>query len=459
MIITCDGGGNYLNMKNRIMLQPVQILAIGFGLIILIGGLILSTPLCSKSGEWAPYLNNLFTATSATCVTGLSVYDIYTHYNFFGQLIIILLIQTGGLGFMGFAMSFYFISGNKITIFQRTILMESLGTNHVGGVVKMIKRMLIGTLLFEGIGAVIMSFAFVPKLGTFNGIWSGIFVAISSFCNAGFDLNGQLKVSSSMTLFYDNPAILITIMVLIVTGGIGFIVWSDICDNKLNFRKYALHTKIMIVFTGLLILIGALLFMVLEWNNSFSSMSSGDKILNSFFASVTPRTAGFDTVDYSTMTTAGRFITITLMAIGAGTGSTGGGLKVTTFVTLALAMYSQAKSYQDLSIFKRRLQRSAQKDASSSLASYAVLIIVITFFLLIANPSFTAESCLFEAVSALSTVGLTMGLTAAAGWCTKLCLIFLMYMGRLGSIAVAMAFIKRKVIPNISYPEEKITIG
>lgn len=446
-------------MRKNMSLQPVQILAIGFGLIIFIGGLILSTPLCSRSGDWTPFINGLLTSTSATCVTGLATYDTYTHFNFFGQLIIILLIQIGGLGFMGFAMSFSFISGNKITIFQRTLLMESLGSNHVGGVVRMIKRMLLGTAIFEIVGALLMSLVFVPKLGVFNGIWSGIFTSISAFCNAGFDLNGQLSPGSSMTLFYNSPVVLITIMVLITTGGIGFIVWSDICDHKLNFRKYALHSKIMLSFTALLILVGAILFLIMESGHSFANMSTGDKVLNAFFASVTPRTAGFNTVNYIDMTTAGRFVTIILMVIGAGTGSTGGGLKVTTFVTLILALYSQTKNYQDLSIFKRRLQRSAQKDASSSFASYAGLIIVITFLLLMANPGETAESCIFESVSALSTVGLTMGLTAAAGWCSKLCLIFLMYMGRLGSIAVAMAFIKKNVIPKISYPEEKITIG
>ena len=446
-------------MNKKIKLQPVQIFAIGFALIILVGGFLLSTPLCSRNGEWIPYVNGVFTSTSATCVTGLVVYDTWTQFNFFGQLVIILLIQIGGLGFMGVAMTFSFAAKKKITIFQRTVLMESIGVQHVGGVVKAIKRMLFGTLIIEGVGAILLAIRFVPMFGVGQGIWYGIFHSISAFCNAGFDLMGQKSPGSSLTLVADDPVILTTIMVLITTGGIGFIVWSDICDNRLNFKKYALHTKIMVTFTIGLILFGAVLFLMLENNAVLAGMTPGEKVLNAFFASVTPRTAGFNSIDYMDMTRAGRMLTMFLMAIGAGTGSTGGGLKVTTFVTLILALYSQAKSYNDLSIFRRRLQKNARRDAMSSLSSYMALIIVCVFLLLIANPSVTLESCTFEAISALSTVGLTMGISGSAGAFSKICLMVLMYCGRLGSIAVAMAFVRRKVIPDLSYPEESITIG
>jgi len=319
--------------------------------------------------------------------------------------------------------------------------------------------MLFGTLIIEGVGAILLAIRFVPMFGVGQGIWYGIFHSISAFCNAGFDLMGQKSPGSSLTLVADDPVILTTIMVLITTGGIGFIVWSDICDNRLNFKKYALHTKIMVTFTIGLILFGAVLFLMLENNAVLAGMTPGEKVLNAFFASVTPRTAGFNSIDYMDMTRAGRMLTMFLMAIGAGTGSTGGGLKVTTFVTLILALYSQAKSYNDLSIFRRRLQKNARRDAMSSLSSYMALIIVCVFLLLIANPSVTLESCTFEAISALSTVGLTMGISGSAGAFSKICLMVLMYCGRLGSIAVAMAFVRRKVIPDLSYPEESITIG
>lgn len=446
-------------MSKRMKLFPVQILAIGFGLIILVGGLLLSLPLSSKSGEGIPFINGLFTAASATCVTGLSVYDIFTQFNFFGQLMMILLIQIGGLGFMGIAMTFSFLAGSKITIFQRSLLMESIGTLHIGGVVKIIRRMLFGTLIFEGLGAIILSIRFIPMVGLWQGIWYGIFHSISAFCNAGFDLFGRFSPGSSVILFSDDPVVEITFMVLLVMGGIGFIVWSDILDHGWHFKKYLLHSKIMLTFSAALIFLGAMAFYVIEQDYTFAGMPTGERVLNAFFCAISPRTAGFASVNYADMSTAGRFITMLLMFIGAGPGSAGGGIKVTTFITLLLSMYSMAKHYNDLSIFKRRLEADAQKKALSSISAYMGLVLLCTFCLVLVEPTFTAESCLFESLSAMGTVGLTMGITPQLGVFAKGCLIFLMYCGRLGSIAVGMAIVRRKVIPKISYPEEKITLG
>lgn len=446
-------------MSRKINLLPVQILAIGFFAIILLGGIILSLPISSRNGADISFINALFTSTSATCVTGLSVVDTYTQFNFFGQLIILILIQIGGLGFMGIAMTFAFAAGSKITLFQRTLLMESLGSLHIGGVVKIIKRMLIGTAVIETMGAILIASRLIPRVGVAEGIWFGIFHSVSAFCNAGFDILGRFQPGSSLMLFADDPLIEITIMVLIASGGIGFIVWNDIATHKFNFKKYALHSKIMLTFTAALILTGALLFFIIERSHSFSGMSTGEQVLNSFFASVSPRTAGFASVDYADMSTAGRFLTMLLMFIGAGPGSTGGGIKVTTFVTLILSIYSNLKNYNDLSIFRRRLPSDAQRKALSSMASYISLVIACTFCLLLLNPSLTTESCFFESLSAMGTVGLTMGITSTVGTLSKICLITLMYCGRLGSIAVAMAIVRRKVIPKISYPEEKITLG
>lgn len=443
----------------RIKLFPIQILAIGFATIILLGGTLLSLPICSKTGEGIPFIDGIFTAASATCVTGLSVYDVYSQFNFLGQFIILLLIQVGGLGFMGVAMTFSFLMGTKITIFQRALLMESIGTIHMGGVVKVIRRMLYGTLIFEAIGAIIIASRFIGDLGFLRGVWYGIFHSISAFCNAGFDILGVYQPNMSMMPFSDDPILLITVMVLIVSGGIGFIVWSDVIDYRLNFRKYALHSKIMLSFTAVIILIGAVVFMGLEWNHGFSQMGTGEKVLNGFFCSVTPRTAGFATVDYTQLSTAGRYFTMVLMAIGAGPGSTGGGMKITTFAVIILAMYSYSKHYNDLSIFKRRLTADARRKAFSSSSSYLALILIVTFVLLILNPNAGSETCLFESFSALGTVGLSTGLTASTGAFSKGLLIFLMYCGRLGSISVAMAIARRKIIPKISYPEEEITVG
>lgn len=446
-------------MKLRLKLFPVQILAIGFALIILTGAILLSLPISSRNGGSFDFINGLFTATSATCVTGLSVVDTYSQFNFFGQLVIMLLIQIGGLGFMGIAMTFSFAAGTKISIFQRTLLMESLGSFHLGGVVKVIKRMLIGTAIIEGLGAVIIALRLIPKVGVAEGIWMGIFHSVSAFCNAGFDIMGIFEPGTNLMLFSGDPIILITVMVLIVTGGIGFIVWNDIIVHKTHFRRYPLHSKIMISFTGFLILGGAIMFFLMERDSAFSKMSTGNQILNSFFASVTPRTAGFNSVAYSDMSTGGRFLTMVLMFVGAGPGSTGGGIKVTTFVTLILSIYSNAKNYNDLSIYKRRLPADAQRKALSSIAAYMSMVIGCTFILLVLNPTFTSESCFFESLSAMGTVGLTMGITPELGVISKLCIISLMYSGRLGSIAVAMSIVRKKMIPKISYPEEKITLG
>ncbi len=446
-------------MSKHFKLIPVQILAIGFALIILIGGILLSLPICNNGEISISFLNGLFMSTSATCVTGLGVVDTYSQFNFLGQLVIIILIQIGGLGFMGVVTVFAFIARSKISIYQRTILQESLGSPHIGGVVKIIRRMLIGTFLIESIGAFLIALRFIPRLGLWQGIWFGIFHSISAFCNAGFDLMGKFEEGSSLTLFTDDLFLEITTMVLIILGGIGFIVWNDVYNNRLKFSKYALHSKVMLSFTAFLIFGGAIMFFLLERNCTLSGMSTGEQIMNSFFISITPRTAGFATVDYSNMSTGGRLITMLFMFIGAGPGSTGGGIKVTTFVTLILSMYSNAKNYNDLSIYKRRLPADAQRKAFSSIASYIAPVIGCTFLLLLMNPTFTPESCLFESLSAMGTVGLTMGITPTLGSASKICIMVLMYSGRLGSISIAIAIVRRKIIPKISYPEEKITLG
>lgn len=446
-------------MLRRTGLSPVQILAIGFALIILTGSLLLSLPLCSRNGESMPCIDSLFTAASAACVTGLTVYDIFSQFNLFGQFIILLLIQIGGLGFMGTAMIFSFILGSRIGIFQRSILMESVGMTHMGGIVRLIRRMLFGSLLFEIVGAVIIAARFIPQLGMGQGIWYGIFHAVSAFCNAGFDLMGRWEPSSSMTGFQDDCVLQITIMILILSGGIGFIVWNDIIEHRFHLRNYTLHSKIMLTFTAVLIIAGAAAFLMIEHDLAFSRMRTGEKILASFFASVSPRTAGFNTVSLSDMSTASRFLTMLLMFIGAGPGSTGGGVKVTTFVILLLSIYSSAKHYRDLSIFRRRLEDDASRRAFSTIALFSLAALVCSFCLMLDDPSLTAESCLFESLSAIGTVGLTMGITPELGSFSKSCLIILMYGGRLGSVTLAMAIVRRKIIPKISYPQEKITLG
>lgn len=445
-------------MKKKIALTPIQILAIGFGLIILVGGILLSLPICNNNGKCTPFINGLFTATSSTCVTGLSVYDIYSQYNLFGQFIILVLIQVGGLGFIAVAMIFSSLLGSKITLRQKTLIAESIGATKYNGLILTIKRMFCGTVLIEGIGAIIIASRLMSDLGFKQATWFGIFHSVSAFCNAGFDLFGKFAPGSSIITKNNDLYIEFTVMFLIVSGGIGFIVWNDMAKYKFNFKKYPLHSKIMLTFTAALILIGAIFFYMLEHNNAFSEMTLSEKITNSLFASVTPRTAGFASVDYSNMSAASRGLTMILMLIGAGPGSTGGGMKVTTIIVVILGIQASVLNYNDYSIFRRRIPDSVKVRAFSNAGAYMSLLFLTTFLLLILNPSVSFEAIMYEAISALGTVGLTLGLTPGLSVTSKILLISLMYLGRLGSLSIAMAVARKKFIPKISYPEENITV-
>lgn len=446
-------------ISNKILLSPAQILAVGFAIIILAGGVLLSLPVSNRTGEPAPFLQSIFTSASATCVTGLVVCDTYSQFTMFGQIIIAMLIQIGGLGFITLAMSFVLLSGSKISIFQRRLIMESMGSTHVGGVVKMLRRILIGSIIIESIGAISIASRVIPKLGFGQGLWYGVFHSVSAFCNAGFDLMGYFKAGSSITLFADDPVMEITIMLLIIIGGIGFVVWNDIVDNRFHFRNYSLHSKVMISFTLILIVTVAALFFFIERSHAFSSMNDGEALMNSFFASITPRTAGFNSIDYNDMTPAGRLLTMISMFIGAGPGSTGGGIKVTTFAAIIFSLHASAKNYSSVSVFKRQMPDDTQKRVLSVVLSYIMLTAVCLFIILVSNPSITFEQGLFESLSAIGTVGLSMGITANLNILAKIMLILLMYCGRIGSISVAVALMRKINVTKISYPKEKITLG
>lgn len=440
-------------------MQPIQILAIGFGVIILLGGILLSTPLVTGDGKSVNFIDGLFIATSSTCVTGLSLFDIYSEYNFLGQLVMLLLIQIGGLGFIAVAMSFSKLVGNKLSLYQRTLMSESIGALKYGGLQKLMRQMVIGTLTIEAIGAVIIALRLIlQNMPVGKAIWFGIFHSVSAFCNAGFDLMGYYKEGSSLITFNSDPVILITIMTLIVVGGIGFIVWNDVVENGRNFRKYALHSKIMISFTAALILIGALLFFLMENNNAFGNMNVMDKITNSFFASITARTAGFASVDYTEVSNGSQALTMILMLVGAGPGSTGGGLKITVVAVIFMGIQANILNYRDYSIFKRTVPESIRMSALSTAAAYIILMLTGLFLLIVLNPTIPIAALMFEAISAIGTVGLSLNLTPTFGAASKLILIILMYAGRVGSLSVAMAIVRKKLIPKISYPEEKITV-
>ena len=446
-------------MKTGLKLSSMQILAIGFALFIIIGGVLLSLPIASRDGQSIPFLNGLFTSTSATCVTGLALYDTYTQFTLFGQIVILLLIQTGGLGFMIVAIMLSLILGRRIGLRERKVLMQSVSALKLGGVVKLTKKVFILTICFELMGAAILSIRFIPQFGAARGIWYALFHSISSFCNAGFDLLGRIEPFGSLTPYVGDALVNITVMVLIVIGGLGFFIWDDVTQNKHHFSKYHLHSKLMITATGVLIVGGAILFYVFEKSHTMADMGVGERILASMFASITPRTAGFSTVQVGEMSSGGTLLTMVLMLIGAGPGSTGGGMKVTTVLVLILAVVSRAKNREDMNIFKRRLDGSLLHSAATSASIY--LLFTLVGSLILSAQGMSVTDTVFEAVSGIGTIGLTTGVTPGLSVVSRIVVMLLMFAGRVGSLSVATVMMTRRARSQaaVKYVSERIILG
>lgn len=447
-------------IAGRLQLHFKQILALGFGLIILAGALLLTLPAANREGVSLPFVDALFTAVSATCVTGLAVADTYTQFSAFGQAVILLLIQTGGLGFMTVAILVPLALGKRIGLKERGLLMESVNTPQLGGVVRLVRHILIGTFFFEGIGVILLSLRFCPIFGLGQGLWMGVFHAVSAFCNAGFDLMGRLSPGSSLTAFAGDPLVNLVIAGLIIIGGIGFIVWEDVWQNRFRFARYRLHTKIVLCVTAALLVLPTLLFYFLERGHAFAGMSGGGKWLAAFFQAVTPRTAGYNTVDMASLSPGGSFLTMALMFTGASPGSTGGGIKTTTLLVVLLSLASHVRHQNEsLNIFHRRLEPEVLRQAYCGMSLY-LLLVAAGCFTLCAFGGFAVEDSLFEAVSAIGTVGLSRGITSQLNGACKAAVMLLMYIGRLGSLSVAIAVAGRKREPQrLKNPEEKITVG
>ncbi len=439
-------------------LSGPQLIARGFLLIILIGTLLLMLPISAKSGESTPFLSALFTATSATCVTGLIVVDTFSHWSTLGQIIIITLIQIGGLGFISIGATASMILGKKIGLKERGLIQESFNVIEIRGMVRLTKQAILGTLLFELLGAIILSACFIPQLGIGQGIYYGIFHSISAFCNAGFDLMGQYEPFSSLTGYYNHPVVTITIMMLVLIGGLGFIVWHDLREHKWHFKKYALHTKIVISATLVLLLGGALLFFLMEHNRLFADMTMSGKILSSLFCSVTPRTAGFNTTDVAGLSDGSKLLTILLMFIGGAPGSTAGGVKVTTIVVLFVCLKANLTRTASADIFGRRLEDEALHKASAVCCTNLFLCTIAVLFIC-GTQNFNGVDVLLEVFSAMSTVGMTAGLTTQLNAASRIVIILLMYLGRVGSLSFAMSFTDKKKIAHLMQPAEKINIG
>lgn len=434
-------------------LTSFQVIILGFLSVILLGTLLLMLPFSSRAGVITPFLDAFFTATSAVCVTGLVVHDTVTYWSSFGQIVILLLIQTGGMGVITVAASFSMISGRRISLMQRSTMQEAISAPKVGGIVRLTGFIVRTSLMIELLGAVIMAPVFCRDFGL-KGLWMALFHSVSAFCNAGFDLMGTRGAFSSLTSYAVEPVINLTVMLLIIVGGIGFLTWDDIRANKWHIRQYRMQSKVILCATAILLLVPAVYFFGFE----FDGLPFGKRILASVFQSVTPRTAGFNTADLTAMSEVGQLVILALMLIGGSPGSTAGGMKTTTVAVLVAAAISTFRRKEHAHYFGRRIDDDVIKNAATIFLMYIVL-----FFaggLIISKvEGLPVLACLFETASAIGTVGLTLGITPSLGAVSRLILIMLMFFGRVGGLTLIFAALSgtRKNISKL--PREKITVG
>ena len=411
-------------------------------------------PVSTTEGCITPFNETLFTATSAVCVTGLVVQDTGSYWSGFGQAVILALIQIGGLGVVTVAASFALLSGRKISLMQRSTMQDAISAPKVGGVVRLTQFILRGTFLIELLGAAAMLPVFCRDYG-WRGIWMAVFHSISAFCNAGFDILGtENNLYPSLTGYTGSPIINITIMLLIVIGGIGFLTWDDICEHKWHFHRYRVQSKVILAITGFLIVVPAAFFFF----EDFSALPTGTQLLVSFFQSVTTRTAGFNTVALSAMSGASKGIMILLMLIGGAPGSTAGGMKTTTLGVLLANAVATFRQRDNAQFFKRRIDCNTVKTASTILTMYLTLFFGGGIFISVYE-HLPLSDCLYETSSAVGTVGLTLGITPQLHIPSQIVLIILMYLGRVGGLTLIYATLSGKKAGNAKLPQEKITVG
>ena len=426
--------------KNRPM-NPTRTIAVTFAAIILLGAVLLTLPISSRDGVSCGFRPALFTATSATCVTGLVMYDTWSQWSTFGQVVIITLIEIGGLGFMSAASVVFFLFRRKVGLKQRMIMAQAISVDDMQSVVKIQKWVLLGSLCIQTCGALILFFCFLPERGVAQAAAWGAFHAISAFCNAGFDIFGSIGPGQSVAVFNHDPIVLITLMALVVLGGLGFLVWEEIVRVK-RFKKFSVYTKLVLITTAVLLLVGALLILMLEWNNSstIGQMPVWQKILNSFFQSVTLRTAGFASFDQAGLTEGGKAVSIFLMLIGGSSGSTAGGAKTVTFMVLLLFIGTRLRGRSTVTVYKRSILPEKVMDAMLIITVMIGLSLFGATVICTTSPvSFTDG--LFEAVSALATVGLTAGVTTKLHTVAQFMIILFMYFGRVGILTLSLGFL------------------
>lgn len=447
-----------MNKKSR-GLSSFQLITMGFFAVIMLGALFLTLPISTVDGRGAPFLDALFTATSATCVTGLIVHNTATYWTGFGQFVILTLIQIGGMGVVTLAVAITVLSGKKIGLMQRSTMQEAISAHQMGGIVRLTGFIVRGILLLELLGALVMFPAFAQDFGGKRGAWYAVFHSISAFCNAGFDLLGTKQPYISLVEYMGSPVIIITIASLIIIGGIGFMTWDDMKTHKWKLQKYKLQSKIILVTTALLLLLPAMFFYFYEFSQTqWADLTRQEKLLGAFFQSVTPRTAGFNSVDLTRFSEPGQMLLVALMLIGGAPGSTAGGMKVTTLAVLCMTAAAVFRRRESAQGFGRRIAGDTVRNA----ATISLLYISLCFlgaFTISTIENLPMVTSLFETASAIGTVGLTLGVTPQLGAASRLILIGLMFVGRVGGLTLVFTALNKKSVVVSKLPQERITVG
>lgn len=446
-------------MKNKggLKLSSLQIVAAGYAAVILAGASLLLLPVSAQEGATTP-LQALFTAVSATCVTGLVLVDTAAHWTLFGQAVILCLIQIGGLGFMTLSLRLLLLLRRRVRLRYREVMMESINSTQIGGLLRLTKEIVAGTMLFELTGAALLAFRFVPEFGWGKGLFYSVFHAVSAFCNAGFDLMGEEAAFCSLVGYRGDILVNLTVMALIILGGLGFLVWEDILRSQWHWKRYRLQTKIVLSLTLALLLGGMAGTLWFEKNGTLNGLPAGERALAALFQSCTARTAGFNTVDTAALTDGGKFLTMLLMFIGGSPGSTAGGVKTTTIAVLLVYAVSSIRHEQDAHIFGRSLTGEILRKAVTVFMLH-ILLAAAGVFLLLGLQPLPLPDVLFEVFSALGTVGMTTGITRELTPASCAAIMFLMYCGRVGSASFAVALLEKKARPPVRFPAERITVG
>ena len=438
----------------------MQMIVLTFMAIILLGGLLLSLPISSRSGQWTSYLSSVFTATSATCVTGLTLFDTYTYWTGFGQAVILILIQVGGLGFMTIASLFFLLANRRIGLRQRVLMAQSLGIDQLSGIVKLVNHVLVRTAIVEGVGALILTIRFSLLVPFDRALWWGVFHSVSAFCNAGFDVVGAVEVGGSLIPFVGDWVVNFTIIALITVGGLGFFVWEDVLSKR-SFRKMTVYTRMVLIISATLALGGGAVIALLEWNNpaTLGNLPAAEKCLAALFQSVTSRTAGFYSIPQGALGDATKTVTDVLMFIGGSSGSTAGGVKTATMGVLVLAVIAAARGRSRVTVFRRTISAQQVSDAVA-VTSMVFGLALSASLVLSATNGLPMIDCLFETISAIATVGLSTGITPLLNEISQILLIILMYFGRVGVMTVSLGFLLTNAAEErYRYADTKVMIG